>query len=64
VTDVCNTAICYRRAWLKPEFHCLVPATSFCECQDGSKVRTWFAPGPDRPLFAFAGKFGESGMRG
>lgn len=43
------------RPWLKPEFRCLVPATSFCEYLDGSKVPTWFALGPDRPLFAFAG---------
>jgi putative SOS response-associated peptidase YedK len=43
------------RPWLKPEFRCLVPATSFCEYQDGSKVPTWFALGPDRPLSAFAG---------
>jgi putative SOS response-associated peptidase YedK len=43
------------RPWLKPEYRCLVPATSFCEYQDGTKVPNWFAPGPDRPLFAFAG---------
>ena len=41
--------------WLKPEYRCLVPATSFCEYQDGSKIPTWFTLGADRPLFAFAG---------
>jgi putative SOS response-associated peptidase YedK len=55
VTNVRNTASSYWRAWLKPGFRCLVPATSFCEYQDGSKLPTWFALGPDRPLFAFAG---------
>ena len=55
VTNVRNTASSYWRNWLKPAYRCLVPATSFSEYQDGSKVPTWFALGPDRPLFAFAG---------
>jgi putative SOS response-associated peptidase YedK len=46
---------------MKPEFRCLVPATSFCEPTDlpdpatGRKRWTWFALAEDRPLFAFAG---------
>jgi len=55
VTNVRNTKSSYWRGWLKPAFRCLVPVTSFCEYQDGSKVPTWFALGQDRPLFAFAG---------
>ncbi len=47
--------------WLKPEFRCLVPATSFSEPTNatdpvtGQKVWTWFALDESRPLFAFAG---------
>jgi putative SOS response-associated peptidase YedK len=55
VTNVRNTSSSYWRGWLKPERRCLVPATSFCEYQDGNKTPTWFALGQDRPLFAFAG---------
>jgi putative SOS response-associated peptidase YedK len=56
VTNVRNTASSYWRGWLKPEFRCLVPATSFCEYSDSQpKVPHWFALGPDRPPFAFAG---------
>lgn len=56
VTNVRNTASPYWRAWLKPEFRCLVPVTSFCEYTDNQpKVPHWFALAPDRPLFAFAG---------
>jgi len=56
VTNVRNTASSYWRPWLKPEFRCLVPATSFCEYTDSQpKVPHWFALGDDRPLFAFAG---------
>jgi putative SOS response-associated peptidase YedK len=56
VTNVRNTASSYWRAWLKPEFRCLVPATSFCEYTDSQpKVPHWFALGPERPPFAFAG---------
>ena len=55
VTNVRNTSSSYWRSWLTPRFRCLVPATSYCEYQDGSKVPTWFALGPERPLFAFAG---------
>jgi putative SOS response-associated peptidase YedK len=56
VTNVRNTKSPYWRNWLKPEFRCLVPATSFCEWTDSRpKVPHWFALGDDRPLFAFAG---------
>src|ERR1019366_9804510 len=56
VTNVRNVKSPYWRTWLKPEFRCLVPATSFCEYTDSQpKVPHWFALGPDRPPFAFAG---------
>jgi putative SOS response-associated peptidase YedK len=57
VTNVRNCKSPYWRGWLsKPEFRCLVPATSFCEWTDARpKVTHWFALGDDRPLFAFAG---------
>jgi putative SOS response-associated peptidase YedK len=56
VTNVRNLASPYWRGWLKPEFRCLVPATSFCEYTDSQpKVPHWFALAPDRPPFAFAG---------
>jgi putative SOS response-associated peptidase YedK len=56
-TNIRNVASPHWRAWLKPEFRCLVPATSFCEYEDTKPRKTpvWFATGPDRPLFAFAG---------
>src|ERR1700694_3193313 len=50
-----NTSSAYWRSWLNPRFRCLVPATSYCEYQEGSKVPTCFALGLERPLFAFAG---------
>jgi putative SOS response-associated peptidase YedK len=56
VTNVRNTASSYWRPWLKPEFRCLVPATSFCEYTDSQpKVPHWFALDDTRPMFAFAG---------
>jgi putative SOS response-associated peptidase YedK len=56
ITNVRNVASSYWRGWLKPNFRCLVPATSFCEYTDNlPKVPHWFALGPDRPPFAFAG---------
>jgi putative SOS response-associated peptidase YedK len=56
VTNVRNTASPYWRGWLKPEFRCLVPATSFCEYTDSSpKIANWFALSAGRPPFAFAG---------
>jgi putative SOS response-associated peptidase YedK len=42
--------------WLKTEWRCLVPATSFCEWSDSRpKVTHRFALDESRPLFAFAG---------
>ena len=56
VTNVRNTASAYWRAWLKPEFRCLVPATSFSEYTDSQpKVPHWFALDEERTPFAFAG---------
>ncbi|PNG25712.1 SOS response-associated peptidase [Methylocella silvestris] len=56
VTNVRNTASPYWRNWLKAEWRCLVPATSFCEWTDSRpKVTHWFALDESRPVFAFAG---------
>jgi putative SOS response-associated peptidase YedK len=56
VTNIRNVASPYWRGWLKPQFRCLVPATSFCEYLPGKPaIPHWFALGPDRPPFAFAG---------
>jgi putative SOS response-associated peptidase YedK len=56
VTNVRNLKSPYWRGWLKPEWRCLVPATSFCEWTDTRpKVTHWFALDERRPLFAFAG---------
>ncbi|VFU07022.1 SOS response-associated peptidase [Methylocella tundrae] len=56
VTNVRNTASPYWRGWLKAEWRCLVPATSFCEWTDSRpKITHWFALDESRPLFALAG---------
>lgn len=56
VTNVRNVSSSFWRAWLKPEYRCLVPVSSFCEYTDTTpKIPNWFALSPDRPLFAFAG---------
>jgi putative SOS response-associated peptidase YedK len=56
VTNVRNVKSPYWRGWLKPEFRCLVPATSFCEWTDSRpKLTHWFALDESRPVFAFAG---------
>jgi len=56
VTNVRNLKSPYWRGWLKAEWRCLVPATSFCEWTDSRpKVTHWFALDEMRPLFAFAG---------
>jgi putative SOS response-associated peptidase YedK len=55
ITNVRNLQSGDWRGWLKPEFRCAVPATSFCEYDERHAKRpTWFALGEDRPLFAFA----------
>jgi putative SOS response-associated peptidase YedK len=66
VTNVRNATSAYWRPWLKPEWRCLVPVTSFCEYTDAlPKVPHWFALGPDRPTFAFAGIWRPwTGVRG
>ena len=66
VTNIRNVGSSYWRAWMKPEYRCLVPATSFCEYTTGKPaVPTWFALGADRPLFAFAGLWRPwTGIRG
>ncbi|MCB8823134.1 SOS response-associated peptidase [Microvirga rosea] len=57
VTNVRNVKSPYWRGWLKPQYRCLVPLTSFCEYEDTKpkKTPTWFALSEDRPLAAFAG---------
>jgi putative SOS response-associated peptidase YedK len=56
VTNIRNLSSSYWRGWLKPEWRCLVPVTSFCEYTDTQpKVPHWFALDEERPVFAFAG---------
>lgn len=61
VTNVRNVKSNWWKPWLKPEFRCLVPATSFCEYADKPDPKTkrktphWFALSETRPLFFFAG---------
>ena len=56
LTNVRNVASPYWRQWLERESRCLVPATAFCEYTGAQPKRPhWFALGPERPLFAFAG---------
>jgi putative SOS response-associated peptidase YedK len=67
VTNVRNLSSSYWRGWLdKPEFRCLAPATSFVEYTDTQpKIAHWFALGPERPLFCFAGIWRPwTGVRG
>lgn len=56
MTNIRNVASPHWRAWLKPEYRCVVPATSFCEYEDmrPKKTPTWFALAEGRSLFAFA----------
>jgi len=57
VTNVRNAASPYWRNWLKQEFRCIVPFSSFCEYADTAprKTPTWFALTSDRPPAFFAG---------
>ncbi|WP_336489373.1 SOS response-associated peptidase [Methylobacterium nigriterrae] len=67
VTNVRNVASPYWRPWLKPEFRCLVPVSSFSEYADTKPKKTpvWFALNDERPLFAFAGIWRPwTGVRG
>ncbi len=67
VTNVRNVRSPHWRPWLKPEFRCLVPVSSFSEYADTKPRKTpvWFALNDDRPLFAFAGIWRPwTGVRG
>lgn len=67
VTNVRNVKSPHWRPWLKPEYRCLVPVSSFSEYADTKpkKTPTWFALDEDRPLFAFAGIWRPwTGVRG
>nr|USU31150.1 SOS response-associated peptidase [Methylobacterium sp. OTU13CASTA1] len=67
VTNVRNVKSPHWRPWLKPEFRCLVPVSSFSEYADikPKKTPTWFALDDARPLFAFAGIWRSwTGVRG
>jgi putative SOS response-associated peptidase YedK len=67
VTNVRNVRSPHWRRWLKPEFRCLVPVSSFSEYADTKPRKTpvWFALDDDRPLFAFAGIWRPwTGVRG
>jgi putative SOS response-associated peptidase YedK len=56
VTNIRNTHSAWWQPWLDPRWRCLVPANAFCEWTDARpKIPHWFALGPERPLFAFAG---------
>jgi hypothetical protein len=58
VTNVRNVKSPHWRPWLKPEYRCLVPATSFSEYTDTKPGKTpvWFALSDERPRFALAGR--------
>lgn len=69
--NVRNVASGFWKPYLKVEWRCLVPATSFCEYADKpdpktkKKIPTWFALNKKRPLFFFAGIWREfEGTRG
>jgi putative SOS response-associated peptidase YedK len=67
VTNVRNVKSPHWRPWLKPEYRCLDPVSSFSEYADTKpkKTPTWFALNDDRPLFAFAGIWQPwTGVRG
>ena len=56
VTNIRNVASPHWRAWLQPEYRCLVPVTSFCEPHNETKKWHWFGRGGEvRQPFAFAG---------
>jgi putative SOS response-associated peptidase YedK len=67
VTNVRNVSSPFWRAWLKPQYRCLVPLTSFSEYKDTKPRKTpiWFALSNERPLAAFAGIWRPwTGVRG
>jgi putative SOS response-associated peptidase YedK len=56
LTNLRNPNSPWWRPWLKQEYRCLVPFTSFCEYTDTvPKIPHWFALDDNRPLAAFAG---------
>jgi putative SOS response-associated peptidase YedK len=57
ITNIRNSKSPHWRRWLKVEYRCVVPFTSFCEYEDTKprKTPTWFALSDDRPLAFFAG---------
>jgi putative SOS response-associated peptidase YedK len=57
VTNVRNTQSHWWKPYLRSQYRCLVPVTSFCEyAHRGVRaVPTWFALDETRPLFFFAG---------
>src|SRR3954469_1343103 len=57
VTNVRNVKSPYWRGWLRPEWRCVFPATSFSEYADTKPKKTpvWFALDESRSLFCFAG---------
>lgn len=65
-TNIRNPSSPWWQPWLGSEHRCLVPATSFCEYTDSEpKIAHWFAFGPERPIFAFAGLWRSwRGVRG
>lgn len=71
VTNIRNVSSPFWRAWMQPQYRCLVPVTSFSEYAPepnpltGKKDIAWFALDRSRPLFAFAGLWRPwSGTRG
>jgi len=61
VTNIRHVQSPFWRGWLKADYRCLVPVTSFSEYAPGPGPRTgrkdivWFSLDESRPLFAFAG---------
>ena len=67
VTNVRNTNSSWWKPYLRPEFRCLVPVTSFSEYDHRTKppTCTWFAQDESRPLMFFAGIWRSwEGIRG
>ncbi len=64
VTNVRNTKSSWWKPWLKTEYRCIVPATSFSEWDVAKKGPAWFEP-TDGRVFGFAGIWRPfTGIRG
>jgi putative SOS response-associated peptidase YedK len=65
-TNIRNVMSPHWRAWLKPEYRCLVPANAFSEYTDSlPKICHWFARNEEHAPFAFAGIWRPwTGLRG